>query len=290
MHVNSLEGRAKALIVKLTSGCDEYFGRGSMSSAVYDTAWVSMVSKSDGSSTDWLFPECFSHLLDQQREDGSWISYASQIDGVLNTAASLLALKRHAKDLHHQRHTTLLNLDDRIQKATIALRLLLTEWDVEATVHVGFEILVPALLAYLEQEGLYFDFPGRTQLYATNAKKLAKFKPEYLYMDVKATALHSLEAFIGKLDFDRIRHHEVRGAFMASPSSTAAYLMNSSSWDDDCEAYLKNVVANGAGCATGGIPSAFPSTIFELTWVTHLHSWSPCGKLSHKCLGSIHIV
>ncbi|KAL9070875.1 MAG: hypothetical protein Q9157_005668 [Trypethelium eluteriae] len=158
------------------------------------------------------------------------------------------------------------NLTGRIEKATSALRSLLDQWKVEATVHVGFEILIPALLAYLEQEGLHFDFPGKTQLYAINAKKLTKFKPEYLYTNVKMSALHSLEAFIGKLDFDRVQHHKVRGAFMASPSSTAAYLMNSSTWDNECEAYLRNVVVNGEGNSTGGIPSAFPSNIFELTW------------------------
>ncbi|KAL9086095.1 MAG: hypothetical protein Q9165_007307 [Trypethelium subeluteriae] len=225
-----------------------------------------MISKSNGSSSYWLFPECFAHLLEQQHEDGSWPSYASQSDGILNTAASLLALQKHSKDTQQQHLTAIQNLTGRIEKATSALRSLLDQWNVEATVHVGFEILIPALLTYLEQEGLHFDFAGKRQLYAINAKKLAKFRPEYLYTNVKMSALHSLEAFIGNLDFDRVRHHKVRGAFMASPSSTAAYLMNSSTWDDECEAYLRKVVVDGAGNSTGGIPSAFPSTIFELTW------------------------
>ena len=283
MHSHSLEDRAKALILKLTSGCDDYYGRGCMSPAVYDTAWVSMISKSDSHSKHWLFPECFTHILEQQRDDGSWVSYASQIDGILNTAASLLALKKHANELQHQPQSAMQSLNERIERATAALGSLLKEWQVDATVHVGFEILVPALLIYLEQEGLRFEFPGREQLYEINAKKLAKFKPEYLYMDMKTTALHSLEAFIGKLDFDRIRHHKVRGAFMASPSSTAAYLMNSSTWDDDCEAYLKNVVVSGAGNETGGMPCAFPSSIFELTWVLPPHSrW--CYNMSSNRL------
>ncbi|KAI9688292.1 MAG: geranylgeranyl pyrophosphate synthetase [Bogoriella megaspora] len=266
MHSELLKDRAKTLVVKLTDGCDGNFGRGSMSSAIYDTAWISMISRSGGSSNKWLFPECFTYILEQQCDDGSWASYASQSDGILNTAASLLALLKHANDNEQNRVNPMQSLEARVEKAVSALSLLLNQWDVGSTVHVGFEILIPALLTYLEREGLNFDFPGRSSLYAINAKKLAKFKPEYLYMDMKTTALHSLEAFIGKVDFNRVRHHKVGGAFMASPSSTAAYLMNASEWDDDCETYLRNVVANGAGNGSGGIPSAFPSTIFELTW------------------------
>ena len=268
METHVLDDRAKALIDKLTNENDELHGRGSMSCAIYDTAWVSMVTKSDDLSNKWLFPESFTYLLNQQCEDGSWESYASQIDGILNTAASLLALRKHLRDSQHFQYITSQNLQERIRRATSALGLLLQGWDVEATIHVGFEILVPSLLTYLEEEGIHYEFPGRKKLFAINAQKLAKFKPEYLYTDIKSTALHSLEAFIGKLDFDRIQHHKVNGAFMASPSSTAAYLINSSTWDDDCETYLRNVVACGAGKKTGGIPSAFPSTIFELTWVT----------------------
>lgn len=268
MHSSLLEDRAQALINKLTSENDDLYGRGSMSCAVYDTAWVSMVTKFDGSSNQWLFPQSFTYLLDRQCQDGSWVSYASQIDGILNTAASLLALQKHAKHPEYSQHAAPQNLLERIRKATKALGLLLQEWDVDATVHVGFEILVPAVLAYLEEEGIQYNFPGRARLYTINAQKLAKFRPEYLYTDMKLTALHSLEAFIGKLDFDRIRHHKVNGAFMASPSSTAVYLMYSSTWDEDCEAYLKNLVENGAGKRTGGVPSAFPSPIFEMTWVT----------------------
>ncbi|KAI9654815.1 MAG: geranylgeranyl pyrophosphate synthetase [Bathelium mastoideum] len=280
MHSTLLEDRAKDLVNKVTNGCDEYHGRGSMSPTVYDTAWISMISKPGSFSNQWLFPESFAYLLGQQCEDGSWISYASQIDGILNTAASLLALKKHAKDPQNQQYPGSNSLSERIERATSALGRLLQEWEVEATIHVGFEILVPALLSYLEDEGLRYEFPGKAQLYTINAKKLAKFSPEYLYMDVKLTALHSLEAFIGKLDFNRVQHHKVRGAFMASPSSTAAYLMNVSAWDNDCEAYLKSVVAKGPGRGTGGVPSAFPSTIFELTWV--LSTLAEAGFALHK--------
>ncbi|KAL9034313.1 MAG: hypothetical protein Q9214_007099 [Letrouitia sp. 1 TL-2023] len=55
----------------------------------------------------------------------------------------------------------------------------------------------------LEQEGIFFDFAGREQLLNVRAKKLSKFKIEMLYSKMQNPALHSLEAFIGKIDFDR---------------------------------------------------------------------------------------
>ena len=55
-------------------------------------------------------------------------------------------------------------------------------------------------------------------------------------------------------------------SMMASPSSTAAYLMHSSPWHDGAETYFRRAMSSGAGKGNGGIPSAFPSSIFELTW------------------------
>jgi hypothetical protein len=50
---------------------NEDLGRFStFSTAVYDTAWLSMVYKSKGDISP-LFPGCFEHLLETQREDGS---------------------------------------------------------------------------------------------------------------------------------------------------------------------------------------------------------------------------
>ncbi|KAK5116144.1 hypothetical protein LTR62_008470 [Meristemomyces frigidus] len=265
MSIEELDQRAIALLDRLTSDLDRKHGSGCMSVAVYDTAWVSLITKTIRTDKIWLFPQTFEYLLREQQGDGSWPSYASQIDGILNTAASLLSLLRHAKG------PLQVNLDDagiegRIQGATGALQRLLQSWDVASTVHVGFEILVPAMLEYLQAEGIVFDFPQRETLLAFNKQKLKKFQPEYLYGPHQLTALHSLEAFVGKIEFDKVAHHRINGSFMASPSSTAAYMLNASQWSEDCEEYIRQVLGNGAGQGNGGIPSAFPSTIFELTW------------------------
>ena len=268
MYSASIEDRQVILTDKLTKGLDSFFGQGSMSSSIYDTAWISLIKKK--SSDDvmcWLFPQSFQYILNQQQEDGGWVSYASQIDGILNTAASLLATIRHWKDPLQLQSPDPDDLQVRIAKGSTALQSLLSSWDVDRTVHVGFEILVPALLDYLKDEGFEYNFSQQSTLQALNQQKLSKFQPIYLYTPVKTTALHSLEAFIGKVDFDRLAHHKYKGSFMASPSSTAAYLMNSSRWDDECEEYLRYTLAFGAGRKDGSVPSAFPSSIFELTWV-----------------------
>ncbi|OJJ05787.1 hypothetical protein ASPVEDRAFT_137870 [Aspergillus versicolor CBS 583.65] len=269
LRSNRLGDDARSLIQRSLQNYDDRYGFGTMSCAAYDTAWVSMVSKPVDGQKQWLFPECFENLLTTQSNEGGWsIGMRAQIDGILNTAAPLLALKRHAAEPLQLSHDTN-DLASRIEKATASLRSQLAAWDVSTTDHVGFEIIVPAMLDLLEQEdpSLVFDFEAKTLLMEIHNAKMARFRPEYLYGPHRLTALHSLESFIGKIDFDKVRHHKVQGSMLGSPSSTAAYLMYSSQWDGESEDYLRHVVKYAAGAGTGGIPSAFPSTHFEASWV-----------------------
>lgn len=70
-----------------------------MSASVYDTAWLSMVQKPgiDGITGTWLFPECFEFIIEQQLPSGGWESDATTVDGILNTAAALLSLKKRER-------------------------------------------------------------------------------------------------------------------------------------------------------------------------------------------------
>lgn len=136
---------------------------------------------------------------------------------------------------------------------------------------VGFEVLLPAHLSMLEDEDIKFNFPGKKALHALNALKMKKFNKEKFY-DSPSTFLHSLEGFVGQVDFDRLSHHTTFGSMMASPASTAAYLIHSSTWDDSAEQYIRTVIDKGAGKGTGGVPSAFPIPIFESTWVSKAKS------------------
>ncbi|RYP63645.1 hypothetical protein DL769_006900 [Monosporascus sp. CRB-8-3] len=255
---------ARSLLQQAIEGYDETYGFGSMSAAIYDTAWVSMVSKSDQHGRHWLFPQCFQYILDAQLDDGSWGPKISQIDSILNTSASLLALRAHLEKPLQLRIISREDLERRVSIATAALQAQLSEWDVTASTHVGFEIIVPAILELLAQDGVFFRFPGEDALKQLNSIKMARFSPDLLYRKHKTSMIHSLEAFVGKIDFDRVSHHKIQGSMMSSPSATAAYLMNSSHWDDESESYLRHVVERNGGI--GGVPSAYPSTYFEYTW------------------------
>ena len=239
---------------------------GSFSSSIYDTAWVTMICK-PGDHPTWLFPQCYRFLLQAQNAEGGWPSYATDVDGILNTLAALLALKNHQKSPFSSNLPN--DLETRIAKADCYVRTLLREWDVASTNHIAFEILVPSLLRLLESDSERFEFPGRQALFALNSSKLSKFSPELLYGKRETTLVHSLEAFVGIIDFDRVGHHlDKWGAMMASPSSTAAFLIYSLEWSEPAERYLQKVVASGQGIDEGGVPTFFPSSVFEVAWVS----------------------
>ena len=261
--------QAAELVQSLACSCSSSSGFGSFTSVAYDSAWVSLVQKTEQDVKRWRFPECFQYILDSQAPDGGWISFATafttEVDALLNAMAALLTLRRHSTEPLNCNIPS--DLTERISRATKYVQDRLETWDVKASEQVGFEVLVPNLLDLLEQEGISFRIPGLQILSSMKDQKLARFNPKILYQPVQLTLIHSMEALVGKVDFDRVAHHKVFGSMMASPAATAAYLMYSSNWDHEAENYLSNVIANASGNGSGGVPSAFPTHIFELTWV-----------------------
>ena len=264
---DKLDQQAQSLVQRLATGCKNG-NLGSATVAIYDTAWISMVSKVDGGQETWLFPESFQFLLENQLPNGGWQCYSTHYDGMMNTLAALLALRKHANGSDMRHHPNSPDLELRMSKATMYLRESLQHWDVDQCLDIGFEILVPALLSMLESENIHFVFLGRQQLERLNARKLARFDPDVLYR-APTTFLHHLEAFIDRIDFGRLSHHKICGSMMASPASTAAYLMHSSTWDSEAELYLRKVLREGSGNSVGGVPSIFPIPIFEVSWVRY---------------------
>ena len=265
IKTDPLGDQARKLVQDLADKCEEG-GLGSASVSVYDTAWISMIRKNHDGQERWLFPESFQYLLDKQLPDGSWESYASFEDGILNTLASLLALIKHSKAISGENEDCLQELSPRIIKARKSLEEKLQSWDVESSVNVGFEILVPTLLAMLENEHLYFDFPQKENIREVKESKMANFDPQVLYQ-LPTTYLHSLEALVGVVDFDRLGRYKVYGSMMGSPASTAAYLIYSSIWDVEAEMYLRKAINLGQGKGSGGVPSVYPMPVFETAWV-----------------------
>ncbi|KAJ8069146.1 hypothetical protein OCU04_002819 [Sclerotinia nivalis] len=134
-----------------------------------------MVSKDVDGVRNWLFPEAFQHIIDAQAQDGSWESYALQVDGILNTMAALLAFVFHRTANNLSYSVLPPDIDTRILRAQDSLRHQLQMWDVRSCIHVGFEILVLALLGMLEQHHMVYDFPGKTYLLQLNKEKLSRF-------------------------------------------------------------------------------------------------------------------
>ncbi|KAJ6025059.1 Ent-kaurene synthase [Penicillium herquei] len=262
--------RAHEVVTRISRACQNENGFGGFSISLYDTAWLSMITKFDADGApQWLFPESFNYILDQQHDDGSWGTYASPVDGILNTMAGLLCLLAH-RDASITMHSTgvdlkSINYDWKISQATTVVSEALKMWDVKSTLHVGFEILVPSLLNQLSERGVNLEFPARPELMKLYERKLAHFRPEMVTSKYQTTLLHSLEGLIGKVNFDQLSHHCTGyGGMLGSPASTAAYLINSTQWDDSAEKYLRNVIQSYGGC--GGVPSGFPTPVFEVSW------------------------
>ncbi|KAI0099783.1 Ent-kaurene synthase [Nemania sp. FL0031] len=259
----SLLNQVRVLVAGLTVQLKGDPLRSFMSASVYDTAWLAMIQHPRNMNS-WLFPECFDFVLKTQLPGGGWDAYASNLDGILNTSASLLAIKKHLKlQPLDQSLTHLAN------KAEKALTLLLENWDVSMSDQVGFELLVSKHISMLREEGVSLEFGGLGKLNELYQEKVARLPLESVYKGV-STLYHSLEALIGHIDFDRVAHsQEENGSMLGSPSSTAAFLIHSSQWNPKAEEYLRNVLRNCADLG-GGVPSAWPTTIFETSWVTSI--------------------
>ena len=264
-----IESETKSLIEELADKCRSGLPITSFSVTLYDTAWVSMVFKIVDGVPHWLFPESYQYVLDTQNTGGGWGPRESLIDSIINGMAGLHAL------LWHQNHSDVkggqnpLNLALRISQAENQLRSDLSKWKPELSERIGFELIAPAILEYLKGQNTVLDFPGATILSTLNRSKAERLDITVLYIDpaVPSTAIFSLEAFRGKLDYDQVGHHSHRGGMLNSPSAAAAYLISRSRWDDDAEAFLRRAVLHGAGKGSGGVPAVFPSAIFELSWV-----------------------
>lgn len=274
MSATDQRGRVGKLLDGLLGDFEQSYGLGSMTCSVYDTAWVACVSKTVAGRSQWLFPSSLTFVLDSQLPDGRWPAHPGQddtdeIDSILSTLAALFCLVQHAKNPLQLRHVHGGSISERIERGVSKVSTMLQSWSVSECKAVGFEVLVPSLLDLLEAENVQLVFPEKLLLLTMRDQKLAKMKPEILYKAAPLSLLHSLEAFHGRQDFsyDRIAHHKIGGSIMASPSATSSYLIRASSWDDEAEAYLRLAISNGEGNNSGGVPSAYPSTNFELTWI-----------------------
>ena len=278
--------RAHMLIRQLVDEHDAKYGVGSMTCSIYDTAWVSMIAKSVEGTTRWLYPTAFEYVLKSQQPDGGWHNSSSDIDGILNTLAALLALCKHIATPHQINQRPTDDLEHRHTRAIYYLEAKLSQWDVLATTSEGFEILVPKLLQLMAAEGVEFHFAGRDVLEDLRTKASTRINPSVIHGTVRSSAARFLEGLIGEIDFNRVCQHRISGSIMASPASTAAYLIHCSTWDVEAEDYLSHILSVGDERSIGGVPSQYPTTVFE---VTQGLSTLLASGYSHEELGFSHL-
>lgn len=260
-----LDNMAKALIRRLRADFACEVPRSSLSESIHNTAWVSMIPSPSKDTGYWLFPRAFDVIVERQLENGGWSSFERsagqpswETDSIINTMASLLAfLVRQDSGAEVPD-----DLEERILRADASLRQMLLSWDISSSDNVGFEVLIPAHLGMLEKYNLRYEFAARPHLMSLYQQKMEKIKPETLYGKGLSTSLYCLEGMVGKIDFDRVAHHKVNGSLLGSPASTAAYLMNTSVWDVDAEAYLRKAMPSN------GAVEVYPSNLFEILWVS----------------------
>ena len=247
---------------------------GDMSTSIYDTAWVSVITRSVEDQKQWAFPAGFWCILNHQQLDWTWGEAAEPLESnIPNTSTGLWTICWHEKDplqLGRVFVNGKVQLRSCIEKGVAALHGLLQAWDISQAMTVGFEVLIPSILRLLARDfAISFEYGNRDQLRKIQEQKLAKIDPTMLYGNAPVSLLHSAEAFYGLDAFSlgRLSTRIQGGSLMNSPAATAAYLMSCETWDDRAEAYLSSVSWWGAGVGNGAVPTAFPSSIFEMTWV-----------------------
>ncbi|KAL4930283.1 terpene synthase family protein [Aspergillus undulatus] len=286
VHAPVLLHHAQALVRRIAVSIASDNGVGSMTPSIYDTAWLSMIPKpGEKGRNEWLFPECFEYLLDQQNEEGGWDllnqggqqgsrKYPEHLaipECIVHSLAALLALLTHFKDdrsVSRDGEKPLSRGLATISKAKRFLDQKLKVLQLEGITHLGFELLVPTVLNLLEDNGLRFEFPAKEELMAMY-KEASSVNLELLYENNGPCRLcfFPLEAFLDHIDLERLGNLVGPAGICASPASTAVFLIYSPTWNTQCEEYLRDAVHKGPGRGNGSVGSVFPLEIFEASWV-----------------------
>ncbi len=225
----------------------------------YDTCWAAGLTNGNGTLA---YPELLSWLMRRQHPDGSWGSRVPYIhDRLLTTLAVVLLLARVG--LRHQDQKQRLAGERYIWRQAGNLH-----HDAERT--VGFEMILPTLLAEGRKMGLELPYAQLRHYENVRAKKLSLL-PERVF-DARTPALHSLEAFIGDVDLgDAADLLLENGSMLGSPSATACFLGQSPDWQTlypKSAAYLEGLLDH----EDPGLPAVAPCDIFARAWILdYLH-------------------
>lgn len=233
-------------------------GTGYVSNTAYDTAWIARLVDFDKEMSN----QALQWLCENQLKDGSWGVDSPKYyhDRVVSTLAAMIALThrgRRSKD-RVQIEKGLLALDIITSTATQGLRA-----EINAAT-VGFEVIVPTLVAEAESLGIIKQQGDRIlgRLVKLREQKMAKLAG--IKISHKVTIAHSAEMagkdLLHMFDADNLQ--ETNGSVANSPAATAYFAQFIRPGDEKALNYLRSVIS-----ADGGAPSFAPFDIFERIWV-----------------------
>lgn len=223
----------------------------------YDTCWAAGLNNEDGTLA---YPELLNWLMGRQHSDGSWGSQVPYVhDRLLTTLAVVLLLARAGHRQQDQRQR--LAGERYIWQQAGNLH-----HDAERT--VGFEMILPALLAEGEKVGLDLPYSQLRHYEGERAKKLSLL-PARRLLETRTPALYSLEAFVENIDLHAAAGVLLdNGSMLGSPSATVSLLRQFPDWRTrfpKSVAYLEELLAqNGSG-----LPTVAPYDIYERAWILY---------------------
>jgi halimadienyl-diphosphate synthase len=232
-------------------------GKSRMSDTAYDTAWVARL----GEIAPDISYTALEWLSEHQLKDGSWGSkYVFYYhDRVACTLAATIALHKQGRRSQDRQRT---------EKGLIALEQItsgLTQGllaDPNGAT-VGFEVIVPTLVAEAEQLGIIKQQGERIlgrigKLRAAKLKRLGDRKINK-YVTMAFSAEMAGNDSLHMLDVANLQ--ESNGSLAESPSASAYFAKFIQPGDPAALAYLRSIVS-----PAGGVPNVAPIDVFEMSW------------------------
>jgi len=233
-------------------------GPGKMSDGAYDTAWLARLGDLDRE----LSNRAMAWLSENQLPDGSWGAAEPFYyhDRVISTLAAMITLARSGRRVRDklQIERGLLALEKIIEGANEGLPA-----DPNGAT-VGFEMIVPTLIAEAEQLGIIKQ-QGETllgQFGQLRKKKLSLLKGKMINRNITAAFSAEMAGMDGQQLLDIENLQERNGSVGNSPSATAYYALYVNEGDAKALNYLRNIADH-----RGGVPDLFPFDVFETSWV-----------------------
>jgi halimadienyl-diphosphate synthase len=229
-----------------------------MSTVAYDTAWIARLGEID----EELSQRALAWLCEHQLPDGSWGVPQPYYyhDRLISTLAAMIALTYRGR-----------RSQDRLQIERGLLALEAITGDVADRLRsdsngptVGFEMIVPTLVAEAESLGL-IQRQGEKILGRLNEErriKLSLLKGKLVNRRITAAFSAEMAGQDGQHMLDIENLQEANGSVGHSPSATAYFSLYVRPGDQAALRYLRTTAD-----PRGGAPDLHPFDIFEAAWV-----------------------